>query len=386
MARRVFVHVGAPKTGSTYVQDVLWSNRFALKRTGVLLPGDARAHDEAMADLRGVPWRDATATWSWDKLVEKVRRWPGDAIISNEGLGAATAEQAERAVRSLEPAEVHVIVAGRDLWRTFPSMWQQSIRARSVWRFEEFVEAVEAGEFEHFWEQHTPTRMLRRWGDLVPPARRHLVTVPPPGARHDVLWQRFAGIIGITDGVCEVAEPVRNVSLGASEIEVLRRVNEALGDRFPHRTPYQRVVQRHLVDGVLKRTASGSKFGVGVDRAGWVSGLAEEQIRELRDYPCEVAGDLEELRPGRMEATSSPDELDDGQVLEAAISAIVGMLEHTETLSVQADKSPEQVVDRLQKRVRRGVRNRLRYARRQLPLPRGEGGNESRSERRNGQD
>ena len=31
------------------------------------------------------------------------------------------------------------MVAGRDLWRTFPSMWQQSIRERRVWRFETFV-------------------------------------------------------------------------------------------------------------------------------------------------------------------------------------------------------------------------------------------------------
>ncbi len=40
MARRVFWHIGLPKTGTTYLQDVLWSNREGqLRRSGLLLPG-----------------------------------------------------------------------------------------------------------------------------------------------------------------------------------------------------------------------------------------------------------------------------------------------------------------------------------------------------------
>ncbi|WP_253289472.1 hypothetical protein [Verrucosispora sioxanthis] len=109
MARRVYLHIGAPKTGSTYVQNVLWNNSAALADAGILLPASAAAHDHAMADLRAAPWRDSDAYWTWDRLAEKVRDWPGDAIISNEGLGAATDAQAARAVQSLEAAEVHVI-------------------------------------------------------------------------------------------------------------------------------------------------------------------------------------------------------------------------------------------------------------------------------------
>jgi hypothetical protein len=33
---RVFLHIGAPKTGTTYLQDVLWSNKAELSRRGVL--------------------------------------------------------------------------------------------------------------------------------------------------------------------------------------------------------------------------------------------------------------------------------------------------------------------------------------------------------------
>ncbi|MBB5828535.1 hypothetical protein ACGFI4_29180 [Micromonospora carbonacea] len=362
MARRVFLHVGAPKTGSTFVQDVLWRNRRELKRAGILLPGSARAQDAAMTDLRQVPWRDADLRWTWDRLAAKARGWPGDVIISNEGLGGASSVQAARAVESLLPAEVHIVVAGRDLWRTLPSTWQQSIRARSGWRFGAFLGAVERGEFDTFWENYTANRMLRRWGDLVPAERRHLVTVPPPGAPHDTLWHRFAGIMGIPDGLCELAAPTSNPSLGAAEAEVLRRVNLALGDRYPLRRPYQEVVQRHLVDSVLRQRGNGLRFGVGLDRAAWVADQAERQITELRDYPCQVAGDLAELRPTGMTQSRSPDELDDGQVLTTAIETIVAMLEQAEALSTRADRRYEEILARVRTRVDGGVRRRLRRA------------------------
>ncbi|MEV6348973.1 hypothetical protein [Actinoplanes sp. NPDC051851] len=358
MARRVFLHIGAPKTGSTYVQNVLWNNSDALQRAGILLPGTRSAHDQAMTDLRQVSWRDPNATWTWDQLAAKAAKWHGDVIITNEALGGATPEQAARGVAAMAPAEVHVVVAGRDLWRTLPSMWQQSIRERRSWTFETFLRDVESGRFETFWEIHTPNRMFRKWGDLVAPDQRHLITVPPPGAPHDTLWQRFAAVIGIPDGVCEMAAPTANPSLGAAEIEVLRRVNGALGEKYPVRTPYQKVVQRHLVNAVLKKRRNETRFSVGQDRAAWVRDLAEQQIKELRDYPCHIVGDLTDLRPGEMAASPSPspDELDEKQVLQAAIETIVAMLGHADDLSQTGEVGYDAVFTRAKQDIKRGLR------------------------------
>ena len=52
----VFLHVGAPKSGTTFVQQVMWSNRDELARQGVLLPGaHAQDHFRANQDLREAP-------------------------------------------------------------------------------------------------------------------------------------------------------------------------------------------------------------------------------------------------------------------------------------------------------------------------------------------
>ena len=45
MAKRVFLHIGTPKTGTTHLQTVLWANRAKLAELGVLLPLRAAAHD-----------------------------------------------------------------------------------------------------------------------------------------------------------------------------------------------------------------------------------------------------------------------------------------------------------------------------------------------------
>jgi hypothetical protein len=50
---RVYLHIGAPKTGTTYLQEVLFRNRARLAEHGVLYPGDSTAaHYAAVLDLR----------------------------------------------------------------------------------------------------------------------------------------------------------------------------------------------------------------------------------------------------------------------------------------------------------------------------------------------
>ena len=61
MARRVFVHIGLPKTATSYLQTILWTSRDRLRADGLLLPGtERRDHLWASRVIReGDPeWRD----------------------------------------------------------------------------------------------------------------------------------------------------------------------------------------------------------------------------------------------------------------------------------------------------------------------------------------
>lgn len=55
--RRVLVHVGTPKTGTSYLQDVLFLNRDSLQDQGILYPADRfDEHFLAALDLMELPW------------------------------------------------------------------------------------------------------------------------------------------------------------------------------------------------------------------------------------------------------------------------------------------------------------------------------------------
>ena len=62
---RVLVHIGEPKTGTTFLQQVMWSNRAELAAQGVVLPGHhPQDHFRASQDLRGMEKRaDDPAGW-----------------------------------------------------------------------------------------------------------------------------------------------------------------------------------------------------------------------------------------------------------------------------------------------------------------------------------
>ena len=55
MARRAFLHLGTAKSGTTYLQELWWRHRAALRDQGLLLPGTAlRDHFHAAALVKGM--------------------------------------------------------------------------------------------------------------------------------------------------------------------------------------------------------------------------------------------------------------------------------------------------------------------------------------------
>ena len=57
--------------------------------------------------------------------------------------------------------------------------------------------------------------------------------MPPQGADTGVLWERFAGLLGVDPGGVDLTRARANSSLGLPEIEFLRRLNQALPAEVP---------------------------------------------------------------------------------------------------------------------------------------------------------
>ena len=110
MTRRVLLHVGTPKTGTSYLQDVLFRNAKPLAAAGIRYPAHRfDAHFLAALDLMRMPWGglEAEAIGAWDALAAQVREHDGTSIVSHEILATASRTQVGRALESLGHGDRH---------------------------------------------------------------------------------------------------------------------------------------------------------------------------------------------------------------------------------------------------------------------------------------
>jgi hypothetical protein len=342
--RRVVVHVGTPKTGTSYVQDVLFLNRDTLAEQGILYPADRfDEHFLAALDLMDLHWGglETQAVGAWDRLAERVRTWPGTVIISHEILANATRQQVRRALDSFgDPAttEVHVVLSARDLVRQVPAEWQENVKHRRTFGYRSFLDKItdpaRDGELASwFWGVQEVPDILDRWGGSLPPERVHLVTVPKPGAPRDLLWERFTSVLGLDDVDLELETDRANPSMGVPETTLVRRINQRVNNGVLANEDYRQLVRELLAHRTLSRRSGSPRLALPPDVRAWAVDLSETWIEDLAAKGYDVAGSLDELRPDADAAEfSDPDAPDEGDVADAAMESIVTLLEEAARL------------------------------------------------------
>ncbi len=342
-SRTVLVHVGAPKTGTSYVQDVLFTHRDALAAQGILYPGDRfDAHFLAALDLMELTWGglEKEAVGAWDRLAAEVRAWPGTVILSHEILARASRPQVRRALASFgEGAEVHVVLSARDLARQIPAEWQENVKHRRVVGYRDYLETVtdpsRRGKLASwFWGVQEVPDVLDRWGATLPPQQVHLVTVPRPGAPRGLLWRRFADVLGLDASAYAPAAGRTNPSLGVPETALIRRVNARVNKGVLANEDYREFVRELLVHRTLSQRTGSPRLGLPEDVHAWAATLSATWIEALATRGYDVVGDLAELMPDPSpEGFSDPDAPAEAEVADAGTEAIATLLVETARLA-----------------------------------------------------
>ena len=343
MARKVLVHVGAPKTGTSFVQDLLYSNRDALATQGILYPADRfDAHFLAALDLMELQWGglEKQAVGAWDRLAEQVRGWHGSVIISHEILATASPEQVRRALDSFGDAEVHVLLSARDLVRQIPAEWQENVKHRRVVGYRAYLDKItdparRGALASWFWGVQEVPDILARWGASLPPERVHVVTVPPAGAPPGLLWERFAAVFGVDPQAYSSTTGRTNPSMGVPETALIRRINERVNNGVLANEDYRQFVRELLAHRTLSSRAGSPRLALPPDVRAWAVELSEAWIDELARQGYDVVGSLDDLRPGPAETDApfvDPDAPDEAAVADAAMGSIVVLLQEAARL------------------------------------------------------
>jgi hypothetical protein len=364
-SRPVFLHVGAMKTGTTFLQGLMFANRDALRDAGVLLPGgDFDAQVRGVREVLRLTHDDEhlqnRAAGSWQAITDEIARADHQgglrvSVVSMEFLSFARRREVRRVLRSLAGREVHVVMTVRDTARLLPALWQTMVHSGSTLTWQELLDAVVAWQpgsrgltdlteltgrspargtssvRSQLRQTADVPRMLRHWGSAVPRGRLHVVTVPRRGDDPTLLWRRFAGVVGVDPGVAAVPPPDPNASIGYASTELVRRVNLVLPPLS--RSEYLGTMRAHLALTILARrrhlearaeiTAPAYEAALRANAAVHeaVQAAGAELVGDPDDLP--VAPDPAHPASGIDLAPPPPDV----EVLDAALLAVQGLQE-----------------------------------------------------------
>ena len=320
MVERVFVHIGLPKTATSYLQTIIWSNREQLRARGVVVPGDER-RDHLWASRtvredpaqRRAPERHRTA---FARLCDELASSEGTGLVSHEFFAAASAEQAVAMVGALPTADVHVVVTAREPLGLFTASWQESLKNGATTPMPDYARRV-SGRSTAIWNWRTLDLrlVLERWSRAVPPERTHVLVLDPAAPREDV-WHRFAGILDLpTEGI-DLSGSFPNTSMGVAEAETLRRINGSL-EGFDNAFDKGVYIRTFLADERLV-PRHGERFWPEPDQVEECRRRSSEAIDHLHSAPYDVVGDTDHLRvPAELEPRRST-----GSVSEAEVAAV----------------------------------------------------------------
>lgn len=362
MSRVVLLHVGAPKTGTTYVQDRLDRNARSLAKHGVQLPAPrwvppSLFHFRAALDLLGEDWGGPPghAKGAWSDLVRRIGRADGVFIVSHEILAPAAGDVIRRAVGDLRHAgaEVHVVYSARDLGRQLPAAWQESVKQGHRWSYKTFLTRVEQAD-PWFKRAFDLPEVLSSWGAEVPTEHLHVVTVPQrsPDIPRDELWHRFCRALRIDPAWAPADSTRSNRSMGAAETEIVRQLNKRLDRRPSHRTDFDTVVKEHLAQRALALRDS-APVGLPPRRHRWATRQAQEWLAWLAESGVEIVGDSADLVPAPREPGvkwQDPRKVSTAAKLSAAMDGLESLIRE----SAECTESSSSLPARLRRVIGRG--------------------------------
>jgi hypothetical protein len=219
LMKRVFVHIGRSKTGSTAIQRALSSNRETLARLGYIYPGSGLDHEVVFHTLalahghRPVP-EILNFAEEASSIHAVIRSSEQDAIISTEGL----MNLSPAVVRGwLDGLDVRIIVYVRDQAESFASGYQQDVKA-----------SLESAPFDEYARRHGMhyVDFLDAWAAVFGQSNMSVRAYDRRDLIGGDLVTDFLSIIGIDDvGPFKVAGLDPNPSIAGPLLEAKRRLN-----------------------------------------------------------------------------------------------------------------------------------------------------------------
>ena len=234
--KKLIIHPGFHKTGTTALQQALSEVRHQLLEAEIIYPHTAgNAHHRAAWSIIEKTWGwkkrggRSTTPIEWKKLEKKIGSRKDTAIISSEFFAEADPMQLKNLAKRLERIDVRVIFTWRPLPFMLASSYQQYLKYGLNKSYSEWLESIyevpgEAKFTPSFWKRNLHGDVVARWAETFGAENVSLIAVDESNPGY--LYETFAELAGIPNGILtEPAHLEMNRSLTFTEAALLLEIN-----------------------------------------------------------------------------------------------------------------------------------------------------------------
>jgi hypothetical protein len=311
MAKRIVIHAGFFKTGTTALQSSLADNREKLLENGVLYPALSSADSSRSTGQHRAAWALKGRHWGWedgggsvtpievwDKLAGKLNDFEGTSLFSSEFLAELTRDDVERMSKDLKADKIEVVFTLRPLVKMLPSQYIQSLKYGMRLNYEGWLQRIFNGgedkvQWRTFWTRHDHPDVVKRWVDVFGAENVTLLVVDE--TQPNLIYETFSELLSLPNDLLKpVEEKGLNRSLTWEEICLLLEMNKKF-DRTLAWGEYATMIRNGIFRNLTDVPAQDGQHKLltpqwAVDRA---KELTVSNIQKLHSMGIKIIGDID---------------------------------------------------------------------------------------------
>ncbi|MCX6403438.1 MAG: hypothetical protein NT032_05940 [Actinobacteria bacterium] len=302
MAKKIIIHPGFPKSGTTALQASLMQSSEDLEKQNLLYqPPLNNAHHRAAWALTKYTFGwdgeggENTPLAAWKKLCQSSKNSKIPVLISSEYFIRVGQDKIPKMKAELGASEYKIIFTLRPFAKVLPSRYQQSLQKGKTWTYDKWLHSL--------LDNSKPKISLVDYAGIIETwvkafGANNVTIIIADESNPDVLYRRFESAIGITNETLKPAKIKRiNRSLTASEVEILRQVNLRKPKKWKW-AQYRYFIRGNFVK-FLSDNPSKFKEDPKLQLPAWavefLAPYSKDQVERINNVGAEILGDAASL-------------------------------------------------------------------------------------------
>ena len=320
MAKKIIVHAGFHKTGTTAIQSSFFAATKDLNEAGITYPQvGGKAHHKAIYSLmeKTWGWEDRGGVLASDKkwrdFIKQIKKAKSTVLISSEFLCELSEEQIIKFKNDLGCSDIKIYFTLRPLLKIIPSAYQQHLKIGIKSSYEKWLHSIldEPGVSTitpSFWVRHMHGEVLAKW--IKHFGKDNVIVIVVDEKQPDFMYQEFNKLLSLKPGFLKPQlDQDSNRSLTLDEITLLNTINK----NFPKKRSwhdYETFIRngsiKHLTNKIVPEPEAARLLTPqwAVDIAKSVSKANVEQIKGLG---IKIIGDLDSFESAQIPIGENPE-------------------------------------------------------------------------------